>query len=244
MRGRHGLVGIGVVVALAVATRALAGGASGSVVAHLHVSDARVEIQGAGCGVPASATMTLPAGASNVQVRKPVVGARNEDARLTGVSIQGNVVTFIAVGDGTVVCGGAPNEPWFLDFDTDHRDLDVAFTGQVTVLFFDDVFGGLHLRPRTVPLISIKGFSARHVRWKRFGGSKAIGFGIMLGGRVEVLMRTPSYCPGLTLQGHLEDAVLYRKVVFIGLGGRRQGLGRASKVPKCPFTGKQPTLLP
>lgn len=246
MKRRHGLVVLGVVSALVLATTALAEGGNGSIVAPLRVSDASVDIQGAGCGVPASATLTLPAGASDVQIRKPAVGARNSDARLTDVSVQGNVVTFTAVGDGSAVCGGTPNEPWSLNFSSRDRSLDVAFNAQVTVVFWDDVWQSFTMRPRTVPLSSIPGYSARHVRWRRFGGSRAIGFGTIFGGRVKLIMARPSYCPGeLELPGHEEDAVFYGKLVFIGLGGRQQGLKRASKIPRCDIsTGKKPTSLP
>jgi hypothetical protein len=238
----YGLAALGVIAALALATTALAGG-NGSIVAPLRVSDATVEIQGAGCGVPATATLTLPAGASNVQVRKPAVGGRNSNARLTDVSVQGNVVTFTAVGDGSAVCGDTPNEPWFLDFGTGDRSLDVAFNAPTTVAVLDEHSQSFKVRPRTVPLTNGPGFTASRVRWKRFGGSKAIGFGTIFGGRVKLTLTRPSYCPGQRLPGHVEDAVFYGQVVFIGLGGRQQGLRRAARIPRCEIH-KNPTRLP
>jgi hypothetical protein len=239
------LAGAGLLAVLVLATTAAAGGGDGSVVAPLRVSRGHVEIAGAGCGVPSSATLTLPAGASGVDVRRPVVGARNSDARLTDISVQGNLLTFTAVGDGTDICDGTPSLPWSLSFDSHDQSLDVAFTEQVTVLFWDDdVSLTLTARPRRVPINPL--WTVRHVRWRRFGGSQAIGSGTMFGGRVRLSLSHPAHCPGqLTLPGHLEDAVFYGKVVAVPRDPRRVGFRRASKVPRCdPVTRKKPTLLP
>jgi hypothetical protein len=239
------LAGIGLLAVLLPAAAAVAGGGDGSVVAPLRVSRGLVEIAGAGCGVPASATLALPSGVSGVDVRSPAVGARNSDARLTDVSVQGNLVTFTAVGDAAGICNGTPDARWSLSFDSHDGSLDVAFTEQVTVLFWDDdVSLTLTARPRKVPLNPL--WTVRRVRWRRFGGSKAIGSGTIFGGRVRLSLSRPAHCPGqLTLPGHVEDAVFYGKVVAVPRDPRRVGFRRASKVPRCDsITRKKPTLLP
>src|SRR4051794_17175455 len=93
-----------------------------SVLASLLARDS-IAIDGVGCGVPASATMALPSGAFEVQVKQPLLGARDLDAQITGVSVQGNVVTFTAVADSASICD--PDEdttppadrPWSAQFD-------------------------------------------------------------------------------------------------------------------------------
>lgn len=227
-----------------------------SLVAPLLVADS-VSVEGVGCGVPASATMTLPAGAVDVRVGRPVVGARSQDASLTGVSVQGNAVTFTATADGDQVCDpGAQATPpasrsWSADFDA-----EIAFRQRVGVVHWDAdlprarVFS---VRPREVRM----GFSAaaRGVRWTRFGARKAVGFGRFKslipcaggcsddGTRLRVELTRPARCPGLTLPGHREDAVFYGKVAFVlreRLGVLRPGREWMSTRRTCPPAGAPP----
>jgi hypothetical protein len=149
-----------------------------SVVASLRVRDS-IGIDGVGCGVPASATLALPAGAFDVQVKQPLVGARDVDAQLTGVAAQGNGVTFTAVADSARVCDPnadttpPANRPWSADF-----DVDAGFKERVMVVLWN-VFPlrgkAFAVRPSQVR-IGIVG-AARHIRWKQFGGRTAIGVG-------------------------------------------------------------------
>ncbi len=124
-----------------------------SVVAPLVVTE-EIGIEGVGCGVPASATVTLPAGVSDVRVKRPSVGARSLDAQLTNVSVQGHAVTFTAVADGEGVCDPGEsdtppaNRSWSAGF-----DVEVGFTQRVGVVFWNRDNPGAKafaVRPREV----------------------------------------------------------------------------------------------
>jgi hypothetical protein len=229
---------------------------SNSVVAPLRIKD-QITIDGVGCGASASTTLTLPAGAFDVRVKQPSVGTRSLDAQLTNVSVQGNALTFTAVGAGDSVCD--PNEQ---DTPPANRswsglfDLDVGFRQRVGVVFWDvDGVRGkpLKVRPREVRIGPF--VAARGVRWKRFGGRKAIGFGTFKylphcpggctdnGTRLRVELTRPGRCPGLTLPGHLEDAVIYGKVAYVlrqRLGVLRPGTEWISTKRMCPYTKGPP----
>ncbi len=223
-----------------------------SIVAPLPVSD-EIGIEGVGCGVSASATVTLPAGAFDVRVRRPAVGARSTsfDAQLTGVSVQGNAVAFTAVADGDRVCDpNASDTPpasrsWSADF-----DVEVGFKQRVGVVHKNrDGPGGKNfkVRPREVR-VRIAG-AARGVRWTQFGGRKAVGLGSFRslipcaggcsdnGTRLRVELTRPGYCPNLRLPGHGEPAVFYTKVAFVlrqRLGVLRPGREWMSTKLDCP----------
>jgi hypothetical protein len=234
-----------------------------SLVAPLLVSES-ISIEGVGCGVAASAAVTLPAGAFDVRVRRPSVGARSEDggltARLTNVSVQGSAVTLTAVADGDRVCDPnaedtpPANRSWYADF-----DVEVRFTQRVGVVHFNRAGPGgktFKVRPREVR-IGIAG-AARGVRWKTFGGRKAVGFGTFKslvpcaggcsdnGTRLRVELTRPGRCPGLRLPGHKEDAVFYVKVAFVlreRLGVLRPGREWISTKLECPPPAPPPPIL-
>jgi hypothetical protein len=231
-----------------------------SVVAPLLIGDS-ITVNGVGCNVPASATMTLPAGAFDVKVKRPAVGARSLDARLTNASVQGNAVTFTAIADGDAVCDpdaeATPpaNRPWSAGF-----DVEVRFKQRVTVVLWDpDQTRGkvFMVRPREV---RIRAFAAaRRVRWRRFGGRKAVGFGSFKsltpcaggcsdnGTRLRVELTRPGHCPGLTLPGHKEDAVFYGKIAFVlrqRLGVLRPGTEWISTKRTCPGVDTPPIPIP
>jgi hypothetical protein len=191
---------------------------SNSVVAPLLVRDS-IRIEGVGCGVPASATMALPANILDVKVRRPAVGTRDLDARITDVVVQANAVTFTAVADSNFVCD--PNadptppasRPWSADFAA-----EVGAKRQAPATLRTDWYPRRRyvVRPRVVGLGAGPGLAenetVRRVTWKRFGGRKAVGFGIFKfrhffcpsrdrcalgnGQRVRVELTLPSYCRG------------------------------------------------
>ncbi len=112
------------------------------------------------------------------------------------------------------------------------------------------------MRPREVR-IGIAG-AARGVRWKRFGGRKAVGFGSFAslipcaggcsdnGTRLRVELTRPGYCPRLGLPGHEEPAVFYVKVAFVlrqRLGVLRPGREWISTRLTCPPLGAPPILI-
>jgi hypothetical protein len=108
-----------------------------SLIATLVLRDA-IDIDGVGCGVPASATLALPTGAFKVHVSRPLVGAQDADAHLTGLSVKGNGVTFTAVADSTRVCDPnadtrpPANRPWSAEF-----NVVAGFKKRVMVLLWN-----------------------------------------------------------------------------------------------------------
>jgi hypothetical protein len=232
-----------------------------SLVAPLLVNES-LRIEGVGCGAAASGTVALPAGASDVRVRRPPVGARSEDggqtARLAGVSVQGTAVTLTAVADAERVCDPnaedtpPANRSWHADF-----GVEVGFDLRVGVVHFNRDGPGrktLKVRPREVR-IGIAG-AATGVRWTTFGAHKAVGFGRFKslipcaggcsdnGTRLKVELTRPGRCPSLRLPGHKEDAPFYVKVAFVlreRLGILRPGREWMSTKLECPPPGpRQP----
>jgi hypothetical protein len=229
-----------------------------SVVAPLVVTE-EIGIEGVGCGVPASATVTLPAGVSEVRFKRPSVGARSKDfdAVLTNVSVQGNAATFTAVADGDRVCDPGEsdtppaNRAWSASF-----DVEVGFMQRVGVVFWNrdnPRAKAFAVRPREVRVNFAA--AARGVRWTQFGGRKAVGFGTFKslipcaggcsddGTRLRVELTRPGRCPGRTLPGHKEDAVFYVKVAFVlreRLGVLRPGTEWMSTKRTCPPAGTPP----
>jgi hypothetical protein len=140
-----------------------------SILAPLVVSES-ISIEGVGCGASASATVTLPTGASDVRVRRPRVGARSDDARLTRVVVQRNAVTFTAVAEGESACDpdAADTPPasrsWSADF-----GVEVAFRQRVGVVLWDAEGArakNFVVRPREVRVRLVG--AARRVRWTQF----------------------------------------------------------------------------
>jgi hypothetical protein len=179
----------------------------------------QIAIEGVGCGVPASADMALPAGLTDVRVRRPAVGDRDGDARLTGVAVQPSAVTFTAVADGDEACQPNPDPSatppaerrWFAVFDAEVAAKHAAPVAARTDWTRHPRFAS---RPRTVGLGFQPGLGAnntvRNVTWRRFGGRTAIGFGTFKashflcpsrdrcitedGDRVKVKLTLPGYC--------------------------------------------------
>lgn len=216
-----------------------------------------VRFDGVGCGVPASASVTLPAGASQVRVRSPLVGALEEDAQVTGAVVQGDTVTVTAVAVVPEICDPAessvppPERPWLAD-----AEVQVRYTVRVGVVHAnrDGPFGKPYrVRP---PEVRIRfAVAARGVRWARFGGRTAVGFGTLKslvpcaggcrddGTRLRVELTRPSRCAGQTLPGSRRDAVFYAKVAFVlreRLGVLRPGTEWISTRITCPPAGAPP----
>ena len=144
-----------------------------------------IEIEGVGCGLPASSRVALPANVLGVKVHLPKVGARDGDARITKVVSTGNAVTFTAVADSDAVCDPDrdPTPPasrrWSAEF-----DVELAMKRRVVVAARADWLprGGFLVRPRVVGLSAGAGLAqtdtVRDVRWQSFGGRKAVGLGV------------------------------------------------------------------
>jgi hypothetical protein len=169
--------------------------ATGSIVVDSRWADS-VEIEGVGCGLPASATVSLPPTASDVQVRRPKIGATTLDSRLTEVAVIGPSVRLTAVGAGEDVCDPTIEDtppaqrPW-----SGFYPWDFSFRERVTVAYWRG--SG---KPRTKPprKVTIPGVAhAVKVRWRKWGGRKAIGFG-----RIKTIPPPGVKCNYYTCPGH------------------------------------------
>jgi hypothetical protein len=170
-------------------------------------------------------------------------------------------VTFTAVAEGDAICDPDrdPTPPasrrWSAEF-----DVEVAMKRRVVVATRADWLprGGFHVRPRVVGLSSGPGpaetDTVRDVRWKSFGGRKAVGFGVFKARRffctspsrcipqhnqpVRVELTLPAYCTGTnvaTPRG-APDFVFYGKVAAFNLRrivALRPGTEIQSYTPDC-----------
>ncbi|HEX5618056.1 MAG TPA: hypothetical protein VFX51_06535 [Solirubrobacteraceae bacterium] len=183
-----------------------------------------VEIEGVGCGVAASTVLPLPASSTDIRVRAPKVGDMALDSQLTEAAVVGAGVRFTAVGAGDFICDPAEDptppstRPW-----NDKYDYDIAFRERVSARFASGFSRKLKTRPRSVTIRFVA--TVRKIRWRRFGGRKAVGFGRMVvdsppgftctrrtcpghGRRFKVLLSRPSRC------ADFGDAVWYGRVGF------------------------------
>jgi hypothetical protein len=243
---------------------------AGSVVAPVLVGG-QIDIEGVGCGVPASANLALPTGLTDVRVHRPAVGARDGDASITSVTVGTNAVTFTAVADGDGTCNPAADDTppaerrWSAIYDA-----EVAAKHAAPVAVRTDwlLHGRFALRPRIVGVSSGPGLAAnetvRHVRWKSFGGRKAVGFGtfrlrhffcpsrnrcgIEDGQPVRVELTRPGYCAPdnvLTAGAPVGRFVFYGKLAVFNrrrIGVLKPGTEFQSYKPEC--SAGKPVRLP
>jgi hypothetical protein len=212
---------IGLAVVLAVACPGVA--AAGSLIARSErAGDAN--ISGVGCGLAASFVLALPPSAAEVRVREPQVGDTTPDSRLTEVAVEGASVRLTAVGEGSYVCDPAedPTPPAMRPWTAGYR-YDVAFRERVSARYWS-LTGKLRKRPRSVEIRFIA--TVHKIRWRRFGGRKAIGFGRMVADSPPGFTCTRSTCPGhgerfkvvLSRPSRCADngdAVWYGRVAFV-----------------------------
>jgi hypothetical protein len=182
---------IGLALVLAVACPGVA--AAASFIARSERTG-EVEIDGVGCGVPASSVLGLPASATAVRVRAPKVGDTSPDSRLTEAAVAGASVRFTAVGAGPFICdpGADPTPPSMRPWNAEY-DYDIAFRERVSARFWSGS-GRLKTRPRSVTIRFVA--TVRKIRWRRFGGRKAIGFGRMVVDEPPGFTCTRRTCPG------------------------------------------------
>jgi hypothetical protein len=178
------------------------------------------DIAGTGCGVAAAATVTLPATASAIVVRRPKVGETTNQSRLTGVLVAGTSVQLTAVGEGASVCDPeedptvAPAQrPW-----EGLYGYDIAFHERVKVAYWPGAAvprARPAARPRTVRVPDIA--TMVHMRWRSFGGRRAVGYGrlrceipgcVGRGDRFKVVLGDPSRC------GDVGHTVYYGRIRF------------------------------
>jgi hypothetical protein len=240
--------------------------AGNSVAAPLLIRD-QTDIEGVGCGVPSSWTLRLPARAFAVSVRKPKVGARDLDAKITDIAVQAGAIKFTAVADSQDICDPNASEiPPAQRHWTAFVPLEVRFKRLDTVAVrIDWARGGYRVRPRVV----VFGFSdifprAVNIRWRSFGGRKAIGFGIFRyprstcpsgrcgapdGQRVRVELTLPGYCPGQNVffvGAPVGRFVFYGELAAINLrklGVLRPGTKFVAYHPDCGSYGAHPIRI-
>jgi hypothetical protein len=235
---------IGLAAVIAVACPATAGAAT-LIARSEHTDD--VVIEGVGCGVPASVVVGLPASATDVRVRAPDVGDTALDARLTEATVLGASVRFTAVGDGPVICDPAEDpavppsqRPWSGEFGS-----RITFRERVSARYWSGRDPKLRTRPRSVAIHFVA--SVRKIRWRTFGGRRAIGFGRLRadappgftctrrkcpghGRRFKVVLSRPSRC------ADWGDSVWYDRIAFVTttrVGVIRPGRVFASFDPDC-----------
>jgi hypothetical protein len=206
------------------------------------------QIAGVGCGVAGAATVTLPAGASAVVARRPKPGETTDESRLTAVTVAGASVQLTAVGDGPAVCD--PEEdpdvppaqrPWQALY-----GYDIAFQERVSVAFWAGAAvprARPAARPRTVRVPDIA--TMVHLRWRSFGGRRAVGYGrlrceipgcVGRGDRFKVVLGDPSRC------GDVGDTVYYGRIRFYTtrayklLYPIRRGALYSGGTPRCAST--------
>lgn len=197
--------------------------AAGSLVARSERTGT-VKIEGVGCGVAASSVLALPPSATDVRVRAPKVGDTSLDSQLTEAAVAGASVRFTAVGAGDFICDPAEDpdppstRPW-----TGMYDYDIAFRERVSARYWSGFSQKLKTRPRSVAIQFVA--TVRKIRWRRFGGREAVGFGRMVvdsppgftctrrkcpghGRRFKVVLSRPSRC------ADNGDAVWYGRIAF------------------------------
>ena len=228
---------------------------AGSVVASSERRDYTI-IRGVGCGTAGSVTIPLPAKAMDIKVRQPTVGKTTLDSRLVEAAVVGTNVRLTAVGEGAVVCdpdedpGTPPAErEWSGGY-----DYAITFRQRVSVRYW----GGADARrakPKarpgkvTMPLVA----HVLKIRWRSFGGRKAVGYGRARslappgircdaqtcpgnGGRTKVVLTRPRRC------GDINDAIYYGRMKFYPRKGRVLSPGEATNPdhePTC-MSGARP----
>ena len=145
---------------------------------------------GADCGTTASITKTLPAGASGIKVREPAVGDRDETGggtQVTAVTVTGTEITVTVLADGATICDPAQTgyPPGATVYWTASYDLRAEYKRRVQAtlrVYYESYMHGAKwkMRPKSVHdsrAGAAPGQRVTGIKWKRFGGRKAIGYG-------------------------------------------------------------------
>lgn len=184
-------------------------------------SSSNEQFVGMNCGGVAIVTKSLPAGSRNVKVSSPTVGARSVDGgvQITAITVVENVVTMTALGDGASICdplqsGYEPGQAFSwqatFGFEADYQRREKTL---IRIYYESYSFGTkLKHRPRTMydsraGTPSDQRTRITGIRWKSFGGKKAVGNGKLHldwcpkgskcpgnGGRVRLIASKAGYC--------------------------------------------------
>jgi hypothetical protein len=196
---------------------------------------------GADCGTTASITKTYPAGATGITVPEPAVGDRDGGGgtRVTAVSVAGTAVTITIVADGPQICD--PERTGYPPGETVHwtasYDVRAEYTREVQAtlrVYYESYLHGAKwkMRPRTIHdsrAGAAPGQRITGIRWKRFGGRKAIGYGTLRqdycrrgdncpqnGKRIRVVASKPDYCKDSDRIEYLKIAGRIGKIDWFG----------------------------
>jgi hypothetical protein len=174
---------------------------------------------GSDCGTTASITKTLPAGATGITVRDPKVGDRDHvgGTRVTAVTVKTPVVTLTVLADGPSICDPAvtgfppgATVPWTASY-AFRAEYKRRVQATLRVYYESYIFGAKwKKRPKTVHDAragAALGQRVTGIKWKRFGGRKAIGVGRLRqdfcrpgdncpqnGRRIRLVASKPDYC--------------------------------------------------
>ncbi len=213
---------------------------------------------GKGCNVPKQSrnTVELEPGAINVQVVTPKVGDRNGDVRITAISVGANAVTFTAVADGPETCGPKPDhvEPpsereWAGSFPLYLRE-SLQLRTRYRVYFQIKEVKTVS-KPSKIMLGGLGTIS--RIRWKSFGGRKAVGTGRLKfprrdrcnprkcpghNGKFRITLTKPEFCADIG-----PTAIQYGTMRWVPLrrmGRIRAGSTYVSKKAHCLITAARP----
>jgi hypothetical protein len=176
------------------------------------------EFSGTGCGTSVSIAKTLPARAKGITVSSPKVGERDDfdGTRVTAVIVAGTVVTITVLADGPSICDpavtGQPADTvsWTASYDF-RAEYTRRVQATIRIYYESYIFGAKwKRRPRTIHDTRAgvgPGQRVTGIKWKRFGGRKAIGFGKLRldycrpgdncpqnGKRMRLVATKPDYC--------------------------------------------------
>jgi hypothetical protein len=181
--------------------------------------------EGVNCGTTATIVRTLPTGSTGVKVVKPKVGdyddskASKRGTQITGIAVNGTTVTLSAVANGPQICdpaqtGVAPGEPVYWRSTYEFEANYSRRVANVIRVYYESYLSGAKwkTKPKTIQ-DSRKGTPKRareryvNLKWKSFGGKKAIATGIAKLGycrrgdncpdnnaRVRLVASKPDYC--------------------------------------------------
>ncbi len=201
------------------------------------------QVSGTGCRETETFTRRLPAGATGIKVVKPRIGDRDRDSRgtrVTAVTVTGTTVRVTVIADGPSVCdpaqtGVPPGEPvkWGARYDL-RAEYKRRVQATIRVFYESYLYGARwQLRPTTISdgrRGSRLGERFTGIRWTKFGGRTAIGFGTQRldycrpddncptnGKRVKLVASKPDYCADSGKIEYLRLSVYLGKIEQSGL---------------------------
>ena len=198
-------------------------------------------ISGADCGTTASITKTLPAGATDIAVREPKVGDRDKagGTQVTAVTVTGTAITITVLADGPTICDPAQTgyPPGETVYWTARYDLRAEYERRVQAtmrVYYESYIHGAkwRMRPKTIHdsrAGAAPGQRVTGIKWKRFGGRKAIGYGRLRqdycrpddncpqnGKRIRLVASKPDYCKDSDRIEYLRLAGYIGKIEWFG----------------------------